>query len=187
MRLFLPIILVAAAIGLFVLYTNNAYQGPGGIKDMQAQIASFDGALDNAAQLKSSRDQLLSKRNTFSPDDLQKLERILPDNIDNIRFTIDIQNIAARRNLTLKNVSLGSVSDSKGARGALAVGSSGDPVGSADISFSVTASYDDFLAFLQDIEHSLRLVNVQKITFKPLDTKSPLYDVSFNIRTYWLH
>ena len=186
MRLLLPAILISAAIGLFGLYTNGAYQGAGGIKSLQAQVAAFDDALDKAQDLKKRRDELLSKRNTFAAENIQKLERILPDNVDNIRFVIDINGIAARHNLTLRNVALGSISDAKTARSALAVGSSGDPVGSAEISFSVAATYEEFLAFLQDLEHSLRIVDIEKISFEP-DGASARYEYDFTIRTYWLH
>ncbi len=184
MRLIIPIILISAAIGLFALYTNGTYQH---IKSLQTQVGAFDEALTTANSLKAQRDALLSKRNTFSAEDVQKLERILPDNVDNIRFVIDINNIAARHSLSLKNVSLGTVSDSKTARGALAVGASGDPVGSAEIGFSLTASYDDFLAFLQDLEHSLRIVDIGKISFKPATTAGNSYDFAMTIKTYWLH
>lgn len=183
MRIFIPTVLVIAAVGLFALYTNPAYQRA---KGLQVQVGSFDDALGKALELKASRDALLSKRNTFSAESVQKLERVLPDNVDNIRFVIDINNIAARRSLSLKNVSLGTVSDSKSSRSALAIGASGDPVGSAEISFALVASYDDFLAFLQDLEHSLRLVDVEKISFKAAATGDK-YEFSMTIRTYWLH
>lgn len=186
MRVLIPSILIAAAIGLFVMYVNPAYQGPGGIKSLQTQVSAFDEALNKAQELKSSRDKLISKRNTFSADNVQKLERILPDNVDNIRFVIEINGIAARHNLSLKNVSLGTVSDAKSGRSALAVGSSGDPVGSAEISFGLNATYDEFLTFLQDLEHSLRVVDIEKISFKSADT-GERYDYSLTIRTYWLH
>lgn len=152
---------------------------------MQTQVAAFDDALDKAKELKKSREELISKRNTFAAEDLQKLERILPDNVDNIRFVIDINGIAARRNLSLRNVSLGTISDARSTRAAGALGASGDPIGSAEISFAVTATYDDFLAFLQDLEHSLRLVDIEKISFKPGTTEK--YEYSLTVRTYWLH
>ncbi len=182
MQLLIPLILIAAAVGLFGLWTNPQYQG---LKGTQTQVASLDEALTTAKELKARRDELLSKRNTFSSENVQKLERVLPDNVDNIRFVIDINNIAARRSLSLRNVSLGSVSDGKQARGALAIGASGEAVGSAQISFSLTATYDDYLAFLQDLEHSLRIVDVEKINVKPVGTGN-LYEFSMSIRTYWL-
>lgn len=182
MRFIIPLILIAAAVGLFALYTNPQYQQ---IKALQTQVSSFNDALDKANELKGIRDQLLSRRNTFATENVQKLEHILPDNVDNIRFIIDINNIASRRSLSLSNVSVGTVSDSKVARNALSVGQSGDPVGSASVSFSLTASYDDFLSFLQDLEHSLRIVDVQVLDFKP--AAAGRYEISLTIRTYWLH
>jgi Tfp pilus assembly protein PilO len=182
MRFFVPIILAAAAIGLFMLYVNPTYQR---IKGLQTEVASFDDALDKAQELKSRRDELLAKRRAFPQESVQKLERLLPDNVDNIRFTIDIQNIAARHSLTLRNVSLGNLSDGKSTRSALAVGPSGEKVGSAEIGFSLLATYDEFLAFLQDLEHSLRIVDVESISFKAGETNR--YEISMKIRTYWLH
>src|SRR4051812_30748577 len=103
-KLFLPIILVAAAIGLFMLYTNPTYQA---IKGLTTQNQSYYTALQKAQELHSVRDQLLNTRNSFSNDDLAKLQHTLPDNVDNIRLIIDINNIASRHNLALNNVDLG--------------------------------------------------------------------------------
>lgn len=181
-RIIVPAILVIAGIGLFVAYTNPTYQRT---KALESQRAAYDDALTKSQQLRSERDKLLSKRNTFPADGIQKLERMVPDNVDNIRLIIDINNIAARHGLSLKNVALGTVSDSSTPRSALAAGASGDALGSVDLGFGLAASYDDFLAFLLDLEHSLRIVDVEKISFRT--GTSNLYDFTVSIRTYWLH
>lgn len=181
-RIILPAILIIAAIGLFVMYTNPAYQG---VQALEVQSAAYNDALNKAQELRTQRDKLLAARRAFPNETVQKLERALPDNVDNIRLIIDINNIAARHGLTLKNVSLGAVSDSSAPRSALAVGLSGDPVGSVDLGFGLSATYEDFLAFLYDIEHSLRVIDVEKINFKT--DQSGRYDFTLSIRTYWLH
>lgn len=182
MRLLLPVILVIAAIGLFVVFTNPTYQG---LKGIQSRVEAYDDALDKSKELKALRDKLQSARNAFSPQDEQKLIRLLPDQVDNIRLIIDINNIAARRGLVLSDVALGEVSQSSAAATSLAVGPSSDPIGSVSLGFSVTASYEDFLAFLQDLEHSLRILDVEKLAFT--GTESGKYSFEFAIRTYWLH
>lgn len=184
-RFLLPIILVAAAIGLFVVYTNPSYQGPEGVKALQAQQRSYDDALDKSLELKKVRDQLLSRYNTFSAEDRDKLLSLLPDNVDNIRLVIDINNVAARHNLAVKNLSMGDTQTGTSARNTAAVGSSGSPVGSVDLGFSVSSDYDHFLAFLADLEHSLRILDVEKISFHTSETG--INDYSITIRTYWLH
>ena len=180
MRLFMPLVLVAAAIGLFIWYTNPTYQA---IKALSIQNASYDDALTKAKELRSLRESLLSKRNGFAPNDLDKLLQILPDNVDNIRLIIDINSIATRHNLTLTNVDLGSVG---GQRSAAADAGNTTAVGSVNVGFSVTtANYADFLAFVQDVEHSLRLVDITKMSFTAANTGAITYLMT--VRTYWLH
>ncbi len=180
MRFAIPLVLVGAAIGLFVLWTNPTYTGS---KALQQEVGEYDEALNKSQELRKVRDELLSRRNTFSTDDLQKLQRMLPDNVDNIRLIIEINNIAARHGIVLENVALGELSDSREARGDFAVGASGDPVGSVDVSFAVTATYETFLTFLQDLERSLRIVDVQSIDFSSEGART---QYSLKIRTYWL-
>ena len=182
MRFLLPSILVAAAIGLFVLYTNAAFQE---VKGLRTEVASYDEALNKSQELRAVRDELLAKRNTFATDSVQKLSRVLPDNVDNIRLIIDINNIAARHNLNLTDVALGETVGGKGGeRNPAAVGASGDAVGSVTVGFSVGATYEDFLAFLSDIEHSLRIVDVEALSFKTAAAGISTY--ALTIRTYWL-
>ena len=53
----MPIVLVIAAIGLFVVYTNPTYQAT---KALQSQASAYDDALTKSQQLRSIRDQLLN-------------------------------------------------------------------------------------------------------------------------------
>lgn len=182
MRLLFPLILALAAIGLFVLYTNPTYQK---LKEERLTVAAYDDALDKSQQLRVLRDRLQSARNAFSPQDEQKLVRLLPDQVDNIRLIIDINNIAARHGLAVANVALGEVSRSSESIRALAVGPSAEPVGSVSLGFSVAATYEDFLSFLQDIEHSLRILDIEKLSFD--SSQGDKYGFDFIVRTYWLH
>lgn len=181
-RLFLPTILVLAAIGLFTMYTHPAYQGT---KGLRAEVQTYDDALNKSQELRTLRDEKIAAYNTLSQVDKDRLEQVLPDNVDNIHLIIDINTIAARHGLSLKNVELGELSDRAGGGSDLAVGASGDAVGSVSLGFTFGASYEDFLAFLQDIEHSLRVVDVREISFTV--PQEGLTDYTFNIRTYWLH
>lgn len=183
MRFILPIILILASIGLFVAYIDPQYQQ---VKALSAQAAEYDDALTKAKELRTTRDQLLSKRNTFSQDDLTRIGRALPDNVDNIRLIIDINNIASRHALSLKSISAAQVSDSSQTRSALAVGNSGDPLGSVTVNFVVGADYDTFLTFLHDLEHSLRIVDVENIEFAS-PSQGTATDYTVSLRTYWLH
>lgn len=181
-QFFIPIILILVAIGLFVLYTNPTYQE---VKSLQVQVGAYDDALNKSKELHTISGDKVAAFNTFSDENKDRLNRILPENVDNIHLIIDINNIAARRGLSLKNISVGNLSNSASKQSALAVGSSESPVGSVELNFSVTASYDNMLALLQDLEHSLRVMDIEKISFTV--GESSLYDYSITVRTYWLH
>ncbi len=184
MRYALPIALVIAALGLFIFYTDPAYQAA---QALAAKNTSYDDALNKAAQLHAMRDQLLDKRNSFSKNDISKLQYVLPDNVDTIRLFIDINSIAARHNLALSNVQLGALSSGANtASAAGAVGTGGGPVGNTDVGFSIKTDYPTFLAFMQDLEHSQRLLDIDKLSFSaPASGSETSY--SFSLRTYWLH
>lgn len=181
-RLILPLLLFGAAVGLFVVYIDPTYQES---KALAMQVASYDEALSKSQELRKLRDSLLSRRNTFDEQDIQKLQQVLPDNVDNIRLIIDINAIATRHGLSLKNVLLGEISDSATARSPLAVGTSASSIGSVTLEFTLAASYDDLLALMEDLEHSLRVLDVEHIKFAANETG--INDYTITIRTYWLH
>ena len=168
MRQFLiPIILLISAIALFAVYTNPTYQSA---KSVQTEVSAYNDALDKSQELRKTRDEKIAAFNTFAPGDIERLNSILPDNVDNIHLII---------------VTLGSLSDSTSRRGTLAVGSSGSAVGSVELGFSLSATYEDMLAFIQDLEHSLRVMDIESIAFTAGEGDQTVYD--FKIRTYWLH
>ncbi len=183
-RLFLPLVLVGTAIALFMLYTDPTYQT---IKALSVQNTSYTDALQKAQELRSVRDNLLAKRNNFQPTDLDKIQHLLPDNVDNIRLIIDINNIASRHGLSLSNVNLGNL-DKDGNNPADNSATPGSPTGSVDVGFSVkTNDYNTFLAFLQDLEHSLRLLDVMNLGFTVNQGSTDGVTYTFTVRTYWLH
>ena len=178
----IPIVLVALSIGLFAIYTNPTYQAD---KKILVNVRAYNVSLDKSQELRRVRDEKIAAFNTFQPQDKDRLNSILPDNVDNIHLIIDINNIAARHGLSLKNVSLGTISDSASSRNALAVGASGSAVGSVNLGFTVSSSYENMLAFINDLEHSLRIMDIEQITFTA--GEKDLSDYSFSVRTYWLH
>jgi hypothetical protein len=182
MRLILPLVLCLIAVGSFIVYTKPTYET---IKTLRTAEASYDEALNRSREVQEVRNKLISKYNTFSPDDLRRLERLLPDHVDNIRLIIDIDNIAARYNLRIRNVELTGTMDGREERSGLAVGASGDPIGVVQLGFTTAARYEDFARFLQDLERSLRIVDVTGISFSM--GQGDLQEFSVSLRTYWLH
>lgn len=178
MRTLLPVLFVLIAAGIFFGFIDPSYDR---IRELRAEEAQFDQALNRSKELQQVRDQLLSRYNTFAQSDLERLEKMLPDNVDNVRLVLDFDSIAARYGMRLRNIAL-EVDESRADRGQ--VGADDADYQSVVLSFSVTGDYNAFRGFLEDLEQSLRLVDVTSVTFSASPTGS--YDYSVGVKTYWL-
>lgn len=183
MKAIVPIILIVIAVGLFGLYIDPTYES---IKVLRAEEAQFDDALDRSKELIAIRDQLLSRYNTFGSDDLERLEKLLPDNIDNVRLIIDINSIAAQYGMALRDVLVKSSEDTEGQNGneRIVITDESNTFSSIDLSFTVSSSYDNFVQFIADLEQSLRIVDLSSLTFEATDDDFSDYEVT--VKTYWL-
>lgn len=180
MHFIAPIFFVIVAIGLFFGYIDPTYQQ---VKDLRAEELRFDDALERSRELEQVRDQLLAKYNSFPSESLERLQKLLPDNVDNVRLILDLDSIASAYGMRVRDVSI----DRSGGQQLPQAGASGAtlaPYNSFNISFSVAGSYEDFLMFLQDLERSLRLVDVVSVSFE--NTPTGVYDFHVRLRTYWL-
>src|SRR4051812_8086623 len=94
------IVLILASVGLFFGYIDPAYMK---VKELQSKQAEFDNALTNSKQLQAEREKLLVKFNDIDKSDRDMLAKLLPDNIDNIRLIIDIDEMAKSYGMRIRN------------------------------------------------------------------------------------
>ncbi|MGB8815643.1 MAG: type 4a pilus biogenesis protein PilO [Minisyncoccia bacterium] len=189
MNFILPIILSLLSVGVFFGYVNPNYKGNAGyiegdystygVTQLRVESAKYQASLDGSQKVLNKRKELTDKRNVISDSNKSRLTVLLPDNIDNLKLILEISNIASQRNLSLKNLSVGST-----VKKSDAVGPDSTPYGTVSLSFAVNATYDNFLAFLRDLEDNLRIIDVSSISFNASD--NGFYDFNFTINTYWL-
>jgi Tfp pilus assembly protein PilO len=177
MRLITPVILILASVAVYIWYISPAYVG---VRELRAEEAQYDEALTRSEELIAVRDALLLQYNAFPTRDLERLSRILPDSVDNVRLILDIDSIAARYGMALQNIGIGAASVDNNALGA-----DTSPIGAMEVSFSVRSSYDSFRQFLMDIEDSLRIVDVTALSVA-LSGETGLANYDITLRTYWL-
>jgi len=175
-RFLLPIVLLVTSAAVFFLYIDLEFKD---MEKLRQEEQLFSSALDNSKELQSIRDDLLAKYNSFSTDDLDRIEKMLPNHIDNVRLVRDIDGIASKYGMTLRNVSVdASASASDG------VGPKENAVGTMVLGFSVSGPYKTFLSFIKDLEKSMRIVDIIEVSFVASD--KDLYEYKISLRTYWL-
>lgn len=205
MRFVIPAILIGISITVFFLFTNPLYNSNDsispGIVALKAQVASYDEALNNSKALENQRDILTQKENSIDPDNLVKIQKLLPENIDNIRLILEIEKIASPYGMVLKEIKYKATDSKKDAADGVSVVVQGGETqddnkdyGVWDLSFSTTSTYTNFLNFIRDLEDNLRIVDITSIQFSsssaggatPGSISQDSYKYDFKIRTYWL-
>lgn len=178
-KLIIPIFLIVLSGGLFFSYIDPAYTETGELKEEQKE---YNDALTKSKELREVRGELLGKYNTFLAKDTDKLEKLLPDNIDNVRLIMEINHIAVRNGGMIRSVEVNSSVSSKDEKGNL--GPSLDGYESIGLSFVVEAKYDDFVNFIDDLGNSLRIVDIIDYSLK--SGAEDVYKHNVSLKTYWL-
>ncbi len=178
MKLLIPIILILASIGLFYFVTDPEYTQ---IKQTSADYDRYNLILQKSNELLGERDKLNEKEHSVDRKDIALLQKMLPDTIDNVRLVLDLNSMAARDGVSLKNIKVNSASSGSSAT---TLGPSSSLYGSIGLQFSFSAPYPVFLNFLADIERSLRIVDITSLNVKATQPNS--FDFDLGLKTYSL-
>ena len=204
-RYIVPIILIGTAVTGFLMFTKPTLDN---ITNIQNEITSYNEALDNSKSLESERDKLTTKYNAIDPNDLARLQKFLPDNVDNIRLILEIEKLALPYGMVLKDVkydaTLLETKDSTASATPASVPSNSisdtttasdrnNQYGTWNLEFSTEGRYSDFISFTKDLENNLRMVDIASVIFSSdggvslgKTKTSDLYKYDFKIKTYWL-
>lgn len=180
----LSLVCLVGAVALFIFYTKPAYDSLDGI---QRQITQYNQALDKAAELQRLKQSLLSRYNSFDPADIDRLHKLLPDHVDNVRLVLDLDTLASKHGLALQNVVISAAAPENPAAAEI-IGPSLEEHGSLTLGFATTGAYDRFVTFLGDLEKSLRVVDVVELKITPAAAGASGLSYRYDIvlRTYWL-
>ena len=177
MKIILPFLIIGLAAIVFFYFASPVLDQ---VRVLEVQKTELAVSLDHANKLKEKQDELSSKYNNIDEADKKKLLQFLPNNIDNVRLIIDMNDIAKKYGLTIRNPNIVKTEDANAAATPAAAGIES----SAAISFSVSSSYEILKLFLADLAKSLRIVDIESLAFTANDRN--LYDYQLTLRTYWL-
>jgi hypothetical protein len=201
MRLFFPLAFIVLSIVLFLLVVNPLY---GEMQALQNDVATYNLALNNSKDLQERRDTLLRTYRDISQEDKDRLDHFLPNTVNNIKFILEVEQVANLHNMPIKNIKFDPQKTEASAQGtatgpaagtAIASGvSESRPYGVFPIEFVTEGNYGTFVDFLKDLEHNLRLVDVKSIGFTvppPLlkagtGPDPSVFTYTLKVDTYWL-
>lgn len=191
-KFILPVILIGLSVVGFSMFVAPIYAEIGGLKD---QVLSYNQALDNSKALEDERDKLTKKYNLIDPGNIAKLEKLVPNSVDNIRLILEIEKIALPYGMQLRDVKYDIIKEEDATvvqGGGVVTPNENKDYGTWDLSFSTQSTYDNFVAFMKDLEKNLRIVDTSSIQFDSNigtglnPSFNQVYKYSVKIKTYWL-
>ena len=167
--------------------------------------------MDKPKKLQALKQSLLSRYNSFDPNDLARLQTMLPDQVNNIGLILDLDTLANQFGLSLENVGIdatgagSSGASSAGVGNTVAIGASAASYESLQVTFAIHSTYAQFMQYVSSLETSLRIVDLVGVSVSGggtvQDGSAPslaqasttsaqadnnIYTFSVTIRTYWL-
>lgn len=190
MRLLTPFLSILAAILLYVFFVSPRYADTA---DIKKNIDQYKAAITAYNEFTTTLNGKLDIINGRTTTENERLNRLVPSEIDTARLLVDIESIAKSKGLLFGNIS---TTESKGTQvqsvppegsGESSDGSSAQ-LNTVDITFDVIGSYDQFKLFLHDLESSLTLFEITSLDFAPVEKieQGSLQQFSVTIRTYSL-
>lgn len=184
MKNILPFVLIALSISLFA-FVIRPYNEK--VKSANIQLIAKRVESDNSDRLITDKKRIENEYAAISEDEKNRLKRVLPDTIDNVRLALDIDQLALRRNIAIGPISIESdlTNTTAGRQRERGAASQLPDNGTIRVNFSFRTDYSSFIGLLQDLEHSQRLVDVTGLRVSKFDN-TPIYGFEVTLQTYWL-
>lgn len=180
-RTLTPIFSIVVAIAIFFFFTQPMFAE---IQAVQDETTQYREAVENARLFNETLQKLVNEKNAMSAAELERLEALIPPEVDEIQLLVDLEALAEEHDMLIGNISVAKSSNSGGQQSGRGQATSLEELAYVDISFGLIGDYEQFRAILADLERSLYRFEIMSVTFSAGDSDLQQYDVS--VRSYAL-
>ena len=173
------IALLLLSVGLFYTFTSVQYQE---VKELNLVARKYRDVLQDASRIIELRDSLLITYESIPEGEIERITKALPDNINTVRLAFDLDGMASRYGISIKNIQ--AVVGPSGASNVVVLPEFEGVYERATVSFAFVSTYANFMRLLADLEANLRIMDITSIFFQANDTG--LYEYQVSVETYWL-
>lgn len=183
MRTLTPFFSLVIAGIIFVAFVQPQYAE---VLSKREEIQQYANAIDTYAQFSRTLESKLALKTNMPAYKNERLDTLVPEIIDDSQLLVDLKSITQKHNMLFGNTK---VTNKRADEVGKANDGKGNEVASSDlqyvdISFETIGTYDQFKEFLTDLENSLTLFEVIKITFSVSDSVFQQFELT--VRTYSL-
>ena len=161
-------IVIGVCVGMYFLYIRPNVSE---VKSLIARKVEYQDVLAKSKQIKDKRIVLDNQYNGISESDLSKLAKIVPDSFDAILFINNINSLAIRDGVLIKDFKANNSNSVQTATRGVPAGvvPSGNYAKNS-VTLSLTGRYSAFQKFLRDLESNLTLVDITSLNMNPETT-----------------
>lgn len=154
----------------------------GDITILLDQKQKYENSLEMVNNIEAKKDELVSKFNAIPAAERKNIETILPSSLDFVKLISQIDAVASKYGISVDQIS----SKELVASGGDSIEGAAPPkiYQSATIEFSFDTSYEKFTSFLDDLEKSLRILDIRSV--KLVAAENGVYTFNVQFETYWL-
>jgi len=189
MKSLTAIIIIVISIGLLYFYAWPQWQT---VSELQAKHKQLQDAQFKAQELTKLRQNLVTQYNSIPPEEMEKVNKVVPVQYNPVKLAADLNSIALRNGMIIKNVSFVDKKDiSDPGDGSVVAAQPKTPYRVVEVMFSTEGQYKNFTLLLADIERNLQILDIKKVDVvrKSDGEKSPVSTLDFKITldTYWMN
>lgn len=183
MKSLIPFIVIVICVGMYFVYIKPTGDK---VKTLSREKNGYNNILSKTKELKQTREDILEVYNSISREDIDRLNKIVPETFSPVLFLNDLTGQISQYGMKVKNFRTSEPKPEN--RAAMLAQSKGDSYITTIVNFNVSGPYSEFLKLLNDLESSLRLIDVVGLTVTSNYRSSSInsLDYSLELKTYSL-
>jgi hypothetical protein len=164
LRSLTPFLSAIIAVLLIIFYVHPQYTE---VRDTRASVKAYAEASENFTAYKAEVDRLLKVRDDSRMSDRERLDVMIPKEINKSRLLVDLEYIATKNGMLFGNVSIDEedIDPTVESDGASEGDSAAEPneLKPTNVSFAVIGTYAQFKGLLQSLERNLTLMEITNL------------------------
>lgn len=131
------------------------------INQLTYERNQFRDVMDGAQELTKQRESIKQTYNQIDTQDIDRLQKIIPNTFDSVAFANDISALAARYGIKIEQIAFNSPKSN--VREEMVGVDPAAPYRTTVVTFSASGTYPSFKLFVNDLEYSLRLLDITQV------------------------
>jgi len=186
MKSIIQLAIICICVAIYIFYIKPTGEDLKVLMDTKSQ---YDTVLASSIKLKNERDKVNAEYRTILPENIDRLNKMIPDNFNPVLFANELSFLASKYGMLVKDFK---VDEAKvDTREAIINQIELKPYKTFTVTFRVTGAYSQFESFLADIEKSLRIIDVVGLGLRSVSGQGGgsvgnSYEYSLEVKTYSL-